>query len=708
MKNNLLNNLIEYIPVGIVVHGSQSEILFSNKMASDILGLSRAQMQGKDALDPAWHFAHPDGYTLAVDDYPVNRVFKSKEGLWGMILKVYRPISHDSAWVLCNAFPSFDECGEISEVITCFIDITSVKNAENALKSSEERLNLILQGTNDAAWDWDICQHNVYLSSRWWQMIGREPNELEATEDLLFKLLHPDDLKKIMNRVAELMLPFGPSSFEAEFRLQTKSGDYLPVLSRGVVLRDSDGTALRFSGANMDLTERKESEDRIYRLAFHDVLTGLANRTFLMEHLKSVLARYGNSKQFGALLLIDLDNFKIINDTKGHDVGDELLKLVSKRLLTAARDCDFVARLGGDEFVVVLDYLTSEKHSASHMAESIGKKIIELLSKPFVFADQTLLTTPSIGITMFGQRNKQQDELLKQADLAMYHAKENGKNTLSLFEPAMQFKVEKRVELAKDLRDGLVNDEFILFCQPQMDALGKLCGGEVLIRWQHPVLGLVMPNEFIPLAEQTDLIIPIGEWVLRRTCEILCEWEQNSALKHLTLSVNVSVNQVLASNFVERVLTIIDDNGANPSLIILELTESLLAEHVEDIIFKMNELNKRGVRFSIDDFGTGYSSLNYLKRFPLTELKIDQSFVRDIPSDKNDAVITEIIITLAQKLGLRVLAEGVETEEQLQFLLDHDCQYFQGYLFGKPSPIELFAGIAEANSAKLLYSFGKR
>ncbi|ABM01830.1 bifunctional diguanylate cyclase/phosphodiesterase [Shewanella amazonensis] len=688
---NLFSDLIEYIPVGIVVHGPQSEILYANDRASEILGLSTAQMLGKVDIDPAWRFDFPDGTPMSLADYPVNRVLKCKEGVWGMILKVHRPVAKDVAWVLCNAFPSIGEDGEVLQVITCFTDISALKHAEEALKASEERLNLMLQGANDAAWDWDLRQHTVYYSPRWWQMIGREPDELEPTEDLWVKLLHPDDYQKVMDKMNGLFDRSGPSSFDTEFRLQTKSGSYLPVLCRGVILRGADGTPLRMSGTNMDLTERKESEARIYQLAYYDVLTGLANRTLLMERLKAAIALCERSKQIGALLIIDLDNFKILNDTMGHDVGDALLKMVADRLLQAVRRCELVARLGGDEFVIVMENLGIDERGAALKAKSVGQKVRGLLNDPFMLAGKQLRTSPSIGIALFAEGRPGLEELLKQADVAMYQAKEAGKNALRFFDPAMQAAVEERVALENDLRNGVLENEFRLFCQPQVDACGRLCGGEVLIRWQHPVRGLVMPNQFIPLAEQTDLIIPIGEWVLRKTCETLVEWESHPSLAQISLSVNVSVNQVRDHNFVERVLAIIDDCGANPARIMLELTESLMAENVEEIILKMNALRVRGVRFSVDDFGTGYSSLSYLKRFPLSELKIDQSFVREIALNQHDAVITEIIITLAKKLGLGVLAEGVETEDQLNFLLAHDCSYFQGYLFGKPCAIELFA-----------------
>ncbi|MBT1445042.1 bifunctional diguanylate cyclase/phosphodiesterase [Shewanella sp. JM162201] len=387
----------------------------------------------------------------------------------------------------------------------------------------------------------------------------------------------------------------------------------------------------------------------------------------------------------------DLDNFKILNDTMGHDIGDQFLKLVAERLLHSVRGCDLVARLGGDEFVVVMENLAEDEQGAALKAKSAGQKIRTLLNEPFFLDDKSVRTSPSIGVALFADGGGCLDELLKQADVAMYQAKEAGKNGLRFFDPAMQAAVEERVALENDLRQGLRDNQFRLFCQPQVDAQGKLCGGEVLIRWQHPVRGLVMPNHFIPLAEQTDLIIPIGEWVLRRTCETLVEWERHPSLKQISLSVNISVNQIRADDFVERVLSIVNDCGTNPARLMLELTESLMAEDVEGIIFKMNALRENGVRFSVDDFGTGYSSLSYLKRFPLAELKIDQSFVKEIPENQNDAVITEIIIALARQLGLAVLAEGVETMDQFNFLLRNGCGYFQGYLFGKPCAIEFFS-----------------
>ncbi|MBT1445041.1 PAS domain S-box protein [Shewanella sp. JM162201] len=302
MVNDILfSNLIEYIPVGIVVHGPQSEILYANNKASDILGLSIEQMMGKVAIDPAWRFDSADGSPMSLADYPVNRVLDAKEGVWGIILKVHRPASRDVAWVHCNAFPNLDENGDVAQVITCFTDISNVKQTEEALRASEERLNLMLQGANDAAWDWDYRQHKMYYSPRWWDMLGREPNELEPEEELWVKLLHQEDLERILEELQELMSKSGPTAFDTEFRLQTKSGDFVPVLCRGIIVRDADGTPLRVSGTNMDLTERKASEARIYQLAYYDVLTGLANRTLLMERLKAAIALCERSKQVGAL-----------------------------------------------------------------------------------------------------------------------------------------------------------------------------------------------------------------------------------------------------------------------------------------------------------------------------------------------------------------------------------------------------------------------
>jgi len=425
-------------------------------------------------------------------------------------------------------------------------------------------------------------------------------------------------------------------------------------------------------------------------LAFYDALTGLPNRRLLQDRLKSALASSHRSGRQGALLFIDMDNFKTLNDTLGHDMGDILLKLVAKRLESCVRECDTVARLGGDEFVVMLEDLSEEPLETATQTEMVCNKVLITLNQSYQLDTHEYRSTSSIGATLFDGYEKSIDELLKQADIAMYQAKSSGRNALRFFDPQMQATISARVALEDDLRLAVEENQFILYYQPQVTHNRQIMGAEVLIRWQHPLRGLVSPADFIPLAEETHLILSIGQWVLNMACAQIKIWEGSEHTRHLQLAVNVSSRQFYQADFVAQVNQILHQNAINPNKLKLELTESLVLNDIDDTIFKMHALRKIGVRFSMDDFGTGYSSLSSLKQLPLDQLKIDQSFVRDISIDLDDATIVETIIAMANKLSMEVIAEGVETETQRVFLEQHGCLFFQGYLFSKPVQLEQF------------------
>jgi diguanylate cyclase (GGDEF)-like protein/PAS domain S-box-containing protein len=445
-----------------------------------------------------------------------------------------------------------------------------------------------------------------------------------------------------------------------------------------------DGQVSNYIGTFSDISRNTEAEAEIHRLAFYDPLTQLPNRRLLLDRLQQAITASARSGREGALLFIDLDNFKTLNDTLGHDKGDLLLQQVAQRLSDSVREGDTVARLGGDEFVVMLEGLDVSPEEAAPQAQSVGEKILVALNEPYLLGNHKHHSTPSIGVTLFGGNQDTVDELLKRADFAMYQSKAAGRNTLRFFDPQMQAVVTARAGLEEELRHGLSEDQFLLYYQPQVDGAGRMTGVEALVRWQHPQRGMVPPGEFIPLAEDSGLILPLGHWVLRTACGQLAAWASRPEMAHLVVAVNVSARQFKLPNFVEEVMAILDSTGARPPQLKLELTESMLLSDVEDIITKMTELKANGVGFSLDDFGTGYSSLTYLKRLPLDQLKIDQSFVRDVLTDPNDAAIAKAIITLGQSLGLAVIAEGVETEGQRDFLARHGCNAYQGYLFGRP------------------------
>lgn len=439
-----------------------------------------------------------------------------------------------------------------------------------------------------------------------------------------------------------------------------------------------------------DFTERKAAADEIENLAFYDPLTHLPNRKLLLDRLNQALVISTRSGGDGALLFLDLDHFKTLNDTLGHDVGDVLLQQVAARLTSCVREGDTVARLGGDEFVIMLENLSEYALEAAAQSEAIGEKVISVLNQPYQLYAKEHHSTASIGIALFSDKEHTQEDLLKHADIAMYQAKKAGRNTLRFFDTNMQDAINIRVDIEHELRKALIAQQFQLYYQIQVDNLGQPMGAEALIRWLHPERGLVSPLHFIPLAEETGLILPIGQWVLETACEQLKKWEHDTPTSSLVMAVNVSAKQFRQVDFVAQVQATILRHGINPKLLKLELTESMLLENIEDVITKMNELKEIGIRFSLDDFGTGFSSLQYLKKLPLDQLKVDQSFVHDIATDKSDRSIVRTIIAMAYGLDLNVIAEGVETEEQRQLLFNRGCSSYQGYLFGKPLPIEEF------------------
>jgi len=432
-----------------------------------------------------------------------------------------------------------------------------------------------------------------------------------------------------------------------------------------------------------DISERKAQEAEIHRMAFYDKLTGLPNRRLLLDRLEHALALGQRTGRPGATLFIDLDHFKSINDTRGHDKGDMLLQQVADRLDSAVRSCDTVARFGGDEFVVLLEDLGTD---AAAVARDIAAKLLQAFHAPFVVDGMEHYSTPSIGVALFGRERLTIDEVLKRADLAMYQAKAAGRNNVAFFDPAMEASVSARAVLEADMRRALTNEEFELNYQPLASIDGTLSGVEALVRWRHPQRGMVPPAEFIPVAEETNMILHLGCWVMTQACHVLARWAGDKCTAQLDMSVNVSATQFHRPDFVEQVLAVLKQTGARPERLRLELTESLLLTDVEGTIQKMQRLREVGVRFALDDFGTGYSSLSYLHRLPLSQLKIDRSFIWDALKEGHGAAIVRMIVALGKTLGMSVLAEGVETPEQLAFVIAEGCHYYQGYLYSKPLP----------------------
>ena len=484
-------------------------------------------------------------------------------------------------------------------------------------------------------------------------------------------------------------------SWQGEVWHRRKNGEVFPEWLTLSAVKDEAGLTTHYVTTFTDISSRKSAEEMIKNLAFYDPLTHLPNRRLLLDRLEQALVSGARHQRKGALLFVDLDDFKTINDTLGHYQGDLLLAQVAQRLGSCVREGDTVARLGGDEFVVMLEDLSEDALEAATHAEAVGEKIRTSLNQAYQLGPYAYHSTASIGITLFdGVAHESIDEPLKRADLAMFQAKAAGRNTLRFFDPQMQAVVMARAALEADLRTALEKQQLRLYYQAQVLGENQLTGVEALVRWQHPRRGMVSPAEFIPLAEETGLILPLGLWVLETACVQLALWATRPERAHLTMAVNVSAYQFHQDDFVSQVLAVLARSGANPQRLKLELTESLLISNIEDVIVKMAVLKAQGVGFSLDDFGTGYSSLSYLKRLPLDQLKIDQGFVRDILIDPNDAAIARMVIVLADSLGLAVIAEGVETEAQRVFLADQNCHAYQGYLLSRPLPLAEFETFA--------------
>lgn len=602
-------------------------------------------------------------------------------------------------WIRQKAELEFAPDGTPLSAMGIVQDITERQRIEDSLRASTDRLNEAQRLAKLGNWTLDLVTGDLVWSDEIFHLFEINPEQFGATYQAFLDAIHPED-RDAVSRAYEASL-VNRAPYEISHRLRMGDGRIKWVHERCLTHFDAAGQPLQSLGTVQDISESKKAEERISELAFSDQLTGLPNRRLLLDRLKQCMTANSRSGSYGALLLIDLDHFKTINDTLGHDMGDLLLKQVAQRLTTCVRAEDTVARLGGDEFVVILANQSTSKTEAAAQTEMVGKKILFASSQTYRLADVAHHSTASIGATLFSGHHATIDDLMKQADLAMYKSKASGRNALHFFDPDMETVVAERAALESNLRQAIGSQQLLLYYQAQVVGEGRLTGAEVLVRWQHPQRGIVLPAEFIPLAEETGLILPLGQWILEAACSQLALWADQPERAHLTLAVNVSAHQFRQRDFVDQVLAVLQHTGANPQRLKLELTESLLVSNMEDVIEKMFALKAKGVGFSLDDFGTGYSSLAYLKRLPLDQLKIDQSFVRDVLSDANDAAIVKTIIALARSLDLGVIAEGVEMAAQRDFLASAGCHAYQGYFFSRPLPVagfEAFAKRAEHTS----------
>jgi diguanylate cyclase (GGDEF)-like protein/PAS domain S-box-containing protein len=653
-----------------------------NQTFLDIMGYEREEVIGRTSRElNIW----PDSRDLQkmVEELRRNRVFRGDiqlrkrngEILWGRL-----------------AASLFEHDG-VSSVLTVTQDISDAKEAEQrlalaaeALRMSEERYRTAFQTSLDAI-NINRLDDGKYLdvNQAFLDIFGYERAEVIGRTSLELGIwTDARDRMTVANMVRQYSSCRG-----LEVQFKRKNGEaFWGEMSASAM--EVDGVPYILS-ITRDLSEVKAAENTIRNLAFYDPLTGLPNRRLLLERLHQTLAN-PRCDRSQALLFVELDNFKTLNETLGHQTGDLLLQEVARRIAACAREADTVGRLAGDEFVVMLEDLSEVAEEAAAQAKAAGEKILAEIGLPCLLKGRECLTTASIGITVFGDHREGSNELMQQADIALYQAKAAGRNTMRFFSPELQAAVNVRATLEEELRQAIKTKQLLLYYQPQVER-GRLMGAEALVRWKHPAQGIVMPDEFIPLAEETGLILPMGDWVLEAACAQIASWAGRKETAHLEVSVNISALQFRQPGFVETVLTALDRAGANPKILKLELTESILVENLEEVIAKMTELKAHGLSFSLDDFGTGYSSLAYLKRLPLDQLKIDRAFVRDMLVDATSGAIAQTIISLGRAMGLSVIAEGVENEEQRGFLAGLGCHSFQGYLFSRPLPLEEFEAL---------------
>jgi diguanylate cyclase (GGDEF)-like protein/PAS domain S-box-containing protein len=662
----------------VTVLDATGNIVYVNDRYCQVSGYTKEEVVGQDHRILA---SHHQSHEATVEFY---RVLESGKVWQGELSE--RAKNGNQIWVNATVVPFLDRNGAIEQFVSIRTDITEHKRTELDL-----RIAAVAFESQDGILVADSKSVILRINQAFIDMTGISATKMVGKP--LATLMSKRHDEEFLAVVANAVMAMGAWQGEAWGR-RNHGNDY-PAWVSITEVNDKSSVSRHYVASVTDITARKAAEAEIEQLAYFDSLTKLANRRLLMDRLEHALAHRARSGREGGLLFIDLDNFKAINDALGHGVGDNLLRQVAERLQSCVRKTETVARLGGDEFVVMVEDLSPGLGEAALQMEAMGTKIHTALNQPYLLAGRKFQNTPSIGVALFGTENSSADELMKRADIAMYQAKRTGRNAIRFFDPKMQAAVEYRADLGLALREAIANDQLVLYYQMQVahgrGATGtRATGAEVLLRWHHPTRGMISPNQFIPVAEETGLIVPIGMWALRTACEQIKQWQGNPGREHLQLAVNVSARQFSQADFCAQVISMINTLGIDPSLLKIELTESTMPDDVAEIIATMRTLSQLGVQFSLDDFGTGHSALSSLKKLPLHQLKIDQSFVRDIVNDQDDAVIVQTIIAMANSLGMQVLAEGVESEEQKEILINRGCEHFQGFLFGRPVPIQEF------------------
>ncbi|HSN38765.1 MAG TPA: EAL domain-containing protein, partial [Burkholderiales bacterium] len=661
-------------PVGIMHTAVENgAILHVNPKLCEILGYTREELLGMTTAD----IPHPDFAGLDHGRYPLmlegkmssfasERLFLRKDG--------------SSVWVNRTVSLVRDSAGNALYFIRIVEDISDRKRAELALRESEGRFRQLADNIPEAFWIADVeMRELLYLSPVYEKVTGKPVGKIMKNPHRCLEVVHPDDRRRV--RTARRLLPY--SNYNIEYRVVCPDGSLRWIHDQAYPVRDGEGRIYRIAGIAADITERKAAEEKLVYLAHYDDLTGLPNRILFRDRLEQTLSQARRRNWLVGVMMLDLDRFKVANDSLGHSVGDALLKQVADRLADCVRVGDTVGRFGGDEFGIVLSDLRDAED-----VRLVAQKTLEAFSKPFQLNCDEVYITASIGISMYPTDSDDLEVLIKSADTALHRAKDSGRNNFQFFTAEMNDKVLHRLSMDNSLRRALERGEFLLHYQPKVALdTGVTTGLEALLRWQHPELGLVPPGEFVPLLEETGLIIPVGEWIFGAVCGQLKAWEA-AGIQCVPIAVNLSSRQFLTRGFGGYVQRLLEKHGVDPRLIELEITESSLMANTEDIVDTLRYLESIGVRIAIDDFGTGYSSLSYLKRFPLDALKIDGSFVQDITSNADDAAIVRAIISMARSLGLKIVAEGVETEAQMNFLASSGCDEIQGYFLSRPMTSE--------------------
>lgn len=643
----------------------EGQVDYLNKVYTDYTGVTL------DVETQSWLGAlHPDDVERVVAIWS-DCVLTTKP--YSVEFRIIHVPTQTYRWHAVTAKAVLDLSGRVKKWYGTAIDIHERKVADEKADRLAYMLENTLESMSDAFVMVDDRWRVEYLNSTAQTILGRKGEDLIGTEIWEeFPALKSSTAYRECHAVSATKKP-------VEFECRS------PIFKQWFEVKiypSKVGLAVYFR----DITSRKNAEESIQRLAFYDQLTGLPNRQLLRERLQHALLVNKNTGSVGAVMFIDLDNFKTLNDTLGHATGDALIKQTADRLVECVRETDTVARFGGDEFVVILERLNDVSIKAAEKAELIAETILASLVRPLQLGSHIHRGSASIGVTLLAEKDGDVDEILKRADLAMYRAKAAGRNTIRFFDPEMQDGINARLKMEVALRESIELNLFTLHYQPQVDATGKIIGAEALLRWNHPEIGSVSPSQFIPIAEDSDLILKLGTWVIEAACRQLVIWSQHDQSSKLTLSINVSPRQFLRPDFVETLMQIVHDTGAKAERLKIELTETVLVNNLDNAVDKIRLLGRHGMRVSLDDFGTGYSSLSYLKYLPLAELKIDKSFTAGLPDNTSDAAITQGIIAMGHKLGISVAAEGVEHEAQLNFLIDLGCDVFQGYFYSPPLP----------------------